>query len=134
MQRHVEAMRARGHRVHAEPLGAECAHGFFLAPTLIEIDAVGDLEREVFGPVLHVLRFKREALTTLIDEINASGYALTGGAHSRIDSTIDLDLRAARGGQSLCQPQHHRRRRRRAAVRRPWSFRHRARKRAARSI
>ena len=43
----------------------------------------------MFGPVLHVLRYKREALNALIDEINASGYALTGGAHSRIDAMID---------------------------------------------
>ncbi len=90
LKRHVASMQAQGHRVHCEPLGPDCAHGFFLAPTLIEIGSVRDLEREVFGPVLHVLRFKREALTKLIDDINASGYALTGGAHSRIDATIDL--------------------------------------------
>jgi len=75
--------------VHAEPLGADRAHGHFLAPTLIEIASFSDLRREVFGPVLHVLRYKREALNSLIDEINASGYALTGGAHSRIDAMID---------------------------------------------
>ena len=89
LERHVEAMRAKGHAVHAEPLSAECEHGYFLAPTLIEIGSPGDLTREVFGPVLHVLRYKREALNALIDEINASGYALTGGAHSRIDAMID---------------------------------------------
>jgi RHH-type proline utilization regulon transcriptional repressor/proline dehydrogenase/delta 1-pyrroline-5-carboxylate dehydrogenase len=90
LRAHIESMRAKGFEVHAEPLGADCAHGFFLAPTLIEIDSPRDLAREVFGPVLHVLRFKREAMTSLIDELNASGYALTGGAHSRIDATIDL--------------------------------------------
>ena len=90
LQRHVEEMRAKGFVVHAEPLGADCADGFFLAPTLIEINNVRDLAREVFGPVLHVLRFKREGLNALIDDINASDYALTGGVHSRIDATIDL--------------------------------------------
>ena len=89
LERHVAAMRAKGHAVHAEPLSAECEHGYFLAPTLIEIRSPGDLTREVFGPVLHVLRYTREALNALIDEIDASGYALTGGAHSRIDSMID---------------------------------------------
>ena len=44
----------------------------------------------MFGPVLHVLRFKREALPALIDALNATGYALTGGVHSRIDATIAL--------------------------------------------
>src|SRR5208337_232438 len=79
-----------GFAVAAAPLGEPHARGFFVAPTLIEISSVADLGREVFGPVLHVLRFKREALPELIDALNATGYALTGGAHSRIDSTTDL--------------------------------------------
>ena len=87
---HVAAMRKRGFATYAPALGEECAAGNFIAPTLIEINAVGDLEREVFGPVLHVLRFRRDGLASLIDELNASGYALTGGAHSRIDGVIDL--------------------------------------------
>jgi RHH-type proline utilization regulon transcriptional repressor/proline dehydrogenase/delta 1-pyrroline-5-carboxylate dehydrogenase len=87
---YVASMRARGFPVHAEPLSEQCAHGFFVAPTLIEINSVADLGREVFGPVLHVLRYKREALPELLDALNATGYALTGGAHSRIDSTMEL--------------------------------------------
>jgi len=90
LARHVEAMRARGFPVHQRELGPDCAQGHFLPPTIIEIGSARDLEREVFGPVLHVLRFKREAIHALIDQINASGYALTGGAHSRIDATIDF--------------------------------------------
>jgi RHH-type proline utilization regulon transcriptional repressor/proline dehydrogenase/delta 1-pyrroline-5-carboxylate dehydrogenase len=90
LTRHVVDMRGKGLKVHAEPLDEPCARGFFLAPTLIEINSVRDLTREVFGPVLHVLRFKREALDSLIDQLNSSGYALTGGAHSRIDATIDF--------------------------------------------
>ena len=87
---HVSAMRERGFAVHAPALGEDCARGNFIAPTLIEIEAAGDLKREVFGPVLHVLRFRRDGLRALIDELNGSGYALTGGVHSRIDSVIDL--------------------------------------------
>ena len=49
---------------------------------------IADVEREVFGPVLHVLRYKREALDKLIDDINAAGYGLTFGLHTRIDETI----------------------------------------------
>jgi RHH-type proline utilization regulon transcriptional repressor/proline dehydrogenase/delta 1-pyrroline-5-carboxylate dehydrogenase len=95
--RHVEAMRGRG-RVHALKLPEECRHGSFVAPTLIEIDSVAELEREVFGPVLHVLRFRRGAMGALIAEINASGYGLTFGVHSRIDETIHrLTERAAAG-------------------------------------
>ena len=90
LTRHVSAMRERGFAVHAPALGEDCAAGNFIAPTLIEIAAVSDVEREVFGPVLHVLRFRRNGLKGLIDELNASGYALTGGVHSRIDGVIDL--------------------------------------------
>ena len=57
-------------------------------PTLIEIDSVAELEREVFGPVLHVLRYRRDTLDALVDAINATGYGLTFGVHSRIDETI----------------------------------------------
>jgi RHH-type proline utilization regulon transcriptional repressor/proline dehydrogenase/delta 1-pyrroline-5-carboxylate dehydrogenase len=62
--------------------------GTFVPPTIIEIDDIADVEREVFGPVLHVLRFRRERLSRLIDSINASGYGLTFGLHTRLDETI----------------------------------------------
>jgi RHH-type proline utilization regulon transcriptional repressor/proline dehydrogenase/delta 1-pyrroline-5-carboxylate dehydrogenase len=87
---YVATMRGRGFAVTAAPLDEACARGFFVAPTLIEIGSVADLGREVFGPVLHVLRFQRESLPALIDALNATGYGLTGGVHSRIDSTVDL--------------------------------------------
>ena len=70
------------------PLGPSAALGTFVPPTLIEVSKVSDVEREVFGPVLHVLRFKREALDKLIDSVNAAGYGLTFGLHTRIDETI----------------------------------------------
>ena len=85
---HVETMRARGFRVEALPLPDGAKHGTFTAPTLIEIRAVSDVEREVFGPVLHVIRFQRDRLDALIDAINATGYALTFGLHTRIDETV----------------------------------------------
>ena len=85
---HVEAMRGRGFPVtQAEP-GAAHARGTFLAPALIEVEKVADVEREVFGPVLHVLRYRRDGLDALIDSINAAGYGLTFGLHTRIDETI----------------------------------------------
>jgi RHH-type proline utilization regulon transcriptional repressor/proline dehydrogenase/delta 1-pyrroline-5-carboxylate dehydrogenase len=85
---HIEAMRAAGRRIHQYNLPAECANGTFVPPTLIELEKVGDLKQEVFGPVLHVVRFAREALDRLIDDINATGYALTFGLHTRIDESI----------------------------------------------
>ena len=88
IERHVAAMRARGHKVSQVALPEECAHGTFVTPTIIEIGSMADLGREVFGPVLHVLRFRREGLNRLIDEINASGYGLTFGLHTRLDETV----------------------------------------------
>ena len=85
---HIAAMRARGWPVHAPRLPPACAHGSFVAPTVIEIESLDVLEREVFGPVLHVLRWRRGALDALIEAINATGYALTFGVHTRIDETI----------------------------------------------
>jgi RHH-type proline utilization regulon transcriptional repressor/proline dehydrogenase/delta 1-pyrroline-5-carboxylate dehydrogenase len=85
---HIETMRARGHRVETLPLPPEAEHGTFVAPTIIEIGHIADVEREVFGPVLHVLRWKRADLDRLIGEINATGYGLTFGLHTRLDETI----------------------------------------------
>jgi RHH-type transcriptional regulator, proline utilization regulon repressor / proline dehydrogenase / delta 1-pyrroline-5-carboxylate dehydrogenase len=85
---HVAKMRGRGHEVTQTPLGKSAARGTFVPPTLIEVNKIADVEREVFGPVLHVLRYKREALDKLIDDVNAAGYGLTFGLHTRIDETI----------------------------------------------
>ena len=63
--------------------------GTFVAPTLIEVGAVTDLPGEVFGPVLHVLRYRREDLEAVVRAVNATGFALTFGVHSRIDETIE---------------------------------------------
>ena len=90
IQRHIDAMRAQGHAVHQSTRGLDeaAAHGTFIPPTLIEIERLDQLQREVFGPVLHVLRYRRADLDALIDQINATGYGLTGGVHTRIDETI----------------------------------------------
>jgi RHH-type transcriptional regulator, proline utilization regulon repressor / proline dehydrogenase / delta 1-pyrroline-5-carboxylate dehydrogenase len=67
-------------------LPAATAHGAYCAPTVVELDAIGQLEREVFGPILHVVRYAARDLERIIDEINTTGYALTFGVHSRIDA------------------------------------------------
>jgi RHH-type proline utilization regulon transcriptional repressor/proline dehydrogenase/delta 1-pyrroline-5-carboxylate dehydrogenase len=98
LQRHVERMRAAGRAVHQPALPAQCAAGCFVAPALIEIDAVSELQREVFGPVLHLLRYRREDLPRLLQAIHASGYGLTMGVHSRIDATVEEIVQTARVG------------------------------------
>ncbi|EJN07471.1 trifunctional transcriptional regulator/proline dehydrogenase/L-glutamate gamma-semialdehyde dehydrogenase [Herbaspirillum sp. YR522] len=95
---HIERMRGSARAVHQLPLGPECEHGTFVAPTVIEIDRLDQLQREVFGPVLHVLRYRRDQLGQLVDAINATGYGLTLGVHSRIDETIDYVANRAHVG------------------------------------
>ena len=124
--RHIEAMRDRGFPVFQAELSADCADGTFVPPTLIEIPDPSVLGREVFGPVVHVVRYRRSELDAMIERVNALGYGLTFGIHSRVDETIAQRHRADRGRQHLRQPQHHRRGGRRAAVRRARAVGHRA--------
>ncbi|TAJ84117.1 bifunctional proline dehydrogenase/L-glutamate gamma-semialdehyde dehydrogenase PutA [Reyranella sp.] len=95
---HIARMRTAGHRVHQMALPAETRHGTFVPPTLIEIGAVSDLPGEVFGPVLHVLRYPRERMTDTIKAVNATGFGLTFGVHSRIDETIERAVAASAAG------------------------------------
>nr|BET44473.1 MAG: trifunctional transcriptional regulator/proline dehydrogenase/L-glutamate gamma-semialdehyde dehydrogenase [Candidatus Aschnera chinzeii] len=64
--------------------------GNFIQPTIIEIKEFNELKNEIFGPVLHVLRYKRNNFEKLIEDINKSGYGLTLGLHTRIDSIISF--------------------------------------------
>ena len=74
------------------------ARGSFVPPTLIEIHSLAELQREVFGPVLHLLRYRREQLDALLGQVNATGYALTMGLHTRIDETIARVVEQSRAG------------------------------------
>jgi RHH-type proline utilization regulon transcriptional repressor/proline dehydrogenase/delta 1-pyrroline-5-carboxylate dehydrogenase len=91
---YIAAMRARGLAIYQIPAPEGC----FVPPTLIEIPSLDVLGPEVFGPVLHVLTFKREAMLDLVKAINATGYALTFGLHTRLDSIIKSVTEAAAAG------------------------------------
>ncbi|CAN5290385.1 trifunctional transcriptional regulator/proline dehydrogenase/L-glutamate gamma-semialdehyde dehydrogenase [soil metagenome] len=88
LEAHVAVMRDRGRTVEQVPLSPDTGHGTFMPPTIIEIAGIDDLTAEVFGPVLHVLRYAREGRDRLIDAINATGYGLTFGLHTRLDRTV----------------------------------------------
>ncbi|WP_394653852.1 trifunctional transcriptional regulator/proline dehydrogenase/L-glutamate gamma-semialdehyde dehydrogenase [uncultured Sphingomonas sp.] len=88
IEKHIAKMRGAGLRVEQLMLAGDTANGTFVAPTIIELSDIAELEREVFGPVLHVVRFRRADLDRLIDRINATGYGLTFGLHTRLDETI----------------------------------------------
>lgn len=85
---HIEHMRKAGHAVEQLELGGDTRRGTFVAPTMIEISDIGELGREVFGPVLHVMHYGRKDLGKVMQQINATGYGLTFGLHSRINETI----------------------------------------------
>ena len=87
-----------GRVIHRTRLGAGCANGTFFAPTLIELDDPAQLRDEVFGPVIHVLRWEAGALDAVIDSVNSSGFGLTLGVHSRIGTTVDRVKSRARVG------------------------------------
>jgi RHH-type proline utilization regulon transcriptional repressor/proline dehydrogenase/delta 1-pyrroline-5-carboxylate dehydrogenase len=88
LERHAAAI-VRGARwSHRCRLDAATQRGTFVAPLAVQIDSLGVLEREVFGPILHVLAYRARDLEQLVDAINATGYGLTFGIHSRIDSTV----------------------------------------------
>ncbi|KQP37626.1 transcriptional regulator [Methylobacterium sp. Leaf104] len=98
IEAHVAAMRAAGYPVHRAPLPDACDRGHFVAPTVIEIPSVAALTREVFGPVLHVVRFERAAFDATIAAVNATGYGLTFGVQSRLDAAIARACAASEAG------------------------------------
>ncbi len=100
--KHIAAIRTAGAAVFEMPVTGHgrqlLAKGTFVLPTIIEITDLALLQEEVFGPVLHVLRYRRADLPALVEKINATGYGLTLGVHSRIDETIDFIRGAAHVG------------------------------------
>ncbi len=85
---HVERMATEQRVVHRCTLPEGTASGTFFAPTLVEIDDIGALKREEFGPILHVVKFRSRHLDKMVEAVNGTGYGLTMGVHSRIDSRV----------------------------------------------
>ncbi|MBI1779632.1 MAG: bifunctional proline dehydrogenase/L-glutamate gamma-semialdehyde dehydrogenase PutA [Proteobacteria bacterium] len=88
LEAHARRMAHEGKLIARAKLGPEAAHGTFMAPLAVEIDRIDRLTGEVFGPVLHVLRYEEDRLEAVLDEIRKTGFALTLGIHSRIDETV----------------------------------------------
>ncbi|HXV25120.1 MAG TPA: bifunctional proline dehydrogenase/L-glutamate gamma-semialdehyde dehydrogenase PutA [Alphaproteobacteria bacterium] len=88
LARHAERMKREAKLLVELPLPEGTEHGSFFAPRAFEIDSLSRLTREVFGPILHVIRYRADRLDQVLDAINATGYGLTLGIHSRIDETV----------------------------------------------
>ncbi|MDD0841871.1 trifunctional transcriptional regulator/proline dehydrogenase/L-glutamate gamma-semialdehyde dehydrogenase [Pseudomonas sp. Gutcm_11s] len=100
IEAHIEKMREKGRKVFqaARSSGEELKRGTFVLPTLIELESFDEMKREIFGPVLHLVRYQREDLGSLLQQINDSGYGLTLGVHTRIDETITQVVDTAKVG------------------------------------
>lgn len=72
--------------------------GSFVSPAVIKVDTIADLQREIFGPVMHVATFKADEIDAVVDAINATGYGLTFGMHSRIDDRVEQVTSRLRAG------------------------------------
>ena len=89
LQDHVAKMLKKHKLIYQCNLNSECQDGYFMPPTAIEIDSLSELTKEVFGPILHVLKFDRDKLDDVIQDVNNTGFGLTLGIHSRINATVE---------------------------------------------
>ncbi|MDV6252881.1 bifunctional proline dehydrogenase/L-glutamate gamma-semialdehyde dehydrogenase PutA [Vibrio sp. EA2] len=95
---HIDQMNKTQRLVKQLPLNAQCEKGDFVTPTAFEISNLSILKEENFGPILHIVRFKANQLPQLVAEINAMGYGLTLGIHSRNETTYRWIEKHARVG------------------------------------
>jgi len=85
----LEAIQEQARLLYQLPVPEGLGYGSFFPPSLIELQSLSQLTEEIFGPVLHVIRYREPELDQVIAAINATGYGLTLGIHSRIDSTFN---------------------------------------------
>ncbi|MFQ6021490.1 MAG: bifunctional proline dehydrogenase/L-glutamate gamma-semialdehyde dehydrogenase PutA [Acidiferrobacterales bacterium] len=100
LEEHAQRMRRDAKLIYEVSLPAETAHGTYSAPRAYELESLSLLEREVFGPILHVISYASDKLDNVIDAINGTGYGLTLGIHSRIDETVRYVQRRAHVGNT----------------------------------
>ena len=98
LEAHKKRMRKEARELLELSLGPEHAQGSYVAPAIYEIPSIAVLAREVFGPILHVVRYAGDRLGDVCDAINATGYGLTLSIHSRVKATADLIARRVRVG------------------------------------
>lgn len=90
LQKHATRMTSEAKLLRKLTLDPALEHGVFFPPHVFEIDSIASLKREVFGPVLHVVRYAADRLDKVCESINATGYGLTLGLHSRIEETAEF--------------------------------------------
>jgi RHH-type transcriptional regulator, proline utilization regulon repressor / proline dehydrogenase / delta 1-pyrroline-5-carboxylate dehydrogenase len=98
LEAHKAMMAKQAKTICDLPLPKACAEGTFVAPAAYELSDLSALKEEVFGPILHVVKFDGARLEEVVDQINATGFGLTLGLHTRIEDTVDLVRARARVG------------------------------------
>jgi RHH-type transcriptional regulator, proline utilization regulon repressor / proline dehydrogenase / delta 1-pyrroline-5-carboxylate dehydrogenase len=98
LEAHKALMKRDAKTILDLPLPAACANGTFVSPAAYELKDLKPLTEEVFGPVLHVVRYESGHLPQVVEAINTTGYGLTLGLHTRIDKTVELVRSLARVG------------------------------------
>jgi len=98
LREHAARMDQQAKPIATAKLGPDTENGHFFAPRAYELTSLAQLQREVFGPVLHVIRYEASELDAVVDAINATGYGLTLGIHSRIDETVQYIASRAKVG------------------------------------
>ena len=98
LEAHKARMSREGKTICDLQLGPECSNGTFVAPAAYELASIAPLKREVFGPILHVVRFAGDRLAQVCDALNATGFGLTLGLHTRIETTVHEVQARARVG------------------------------------
>ncbi|MDH3386943.1 MAG: bifunctional proline dehydrogenase/L-glutamate gamma-semialdehyde dehydrogenase PutA, partial [Gammaproteobacteria bacterium] len=95
IENHCERMARQGRVLKSL---AAPAQGLFVAPTVIELDGIEQLQEEIFGPVLHIARYPASAIDAVVDAINTQGFGLTFGMHTRVDSRVERVVKRIRVG------------------------------------
>lgn len=99
LEEHINQMKKKARLIYQCTLDkARTEHGNFVPPTAFEIDSLHLLKKEVFGPILHIVRYRAEALDRVIEEINSLRYGLTFGLHTRIDRKVESVPKKIRAG------------------------------------
>jgi RHH-type proline utilization regulon transcriptional repressor/proline dehydrogenase/delta 1-pyrroline-5-carboxylate dehydrogenase len=98
LEEHFHHMQKEAKLLYQVPLHDDAQYGSYFAPCVFEIKNLQQLTREVFGPILHIIRFRSYELDKVINDINATGYGLTMGIHSRIDETVHYIAQRIKAG------------------------------------
>jgi RHH-type proline utilization regulon transcriptional repressor/proline dehydrogenase/delta 1-pyrroline-5-carboxylate dehydrogenase len=98
LQAYTDSLSQQATLIGKTPLPSDLPHGYYIQPQAYEVERAKMVDKEVFGPILHVVRFEARNLDKVVDSINSKGFGLTLGIQSRIDTTIDYITKRARVG------------------------------------